>query len=36
MRCQALRYEPADDSKLSQFLIARASSNAVLANFMHW
>ena len=33
---QALRYETSDTSALSEFLIARACKNPVLANFFHW
>ena len=33
---QALRYEASDDSFLSRFLISRALSNEVLANFFYW
>ena len=33
---QALRYEPRDDSKLSEFLAQRASKTLELANFLQW
>ena len=33
---QALRYERQDDSQLARFLVDRAVTNSVLANFLHW
>eukprot|EP00898_Chlorokybus_atmophyticus_P004964 jgi/Chlat1/5469/Chrsp36S05427 len=32
----ALRHETADDSRLSRFLVGRASRSPDLANFLHW
>jgi len=33
---QALRYEAADDSQLSRFVVSRAATNSVLGILLHW
>jgi phosphatidylinositol 3-kinase len=33
---QALRYEAADDSQLSRFVVGRAATNRVLGILLHW
>ncbi len=36
MRAQALRYESADVSRLSRFLVQRAAANPTFAIMLHW
>lgn len=33
---QALRYEPADDSRLARFLVSRATADIALGIPLHW